>query len=67
MVLTITGTADSGTALREMRRWREPSEIATTFAFFVAHPMKTGRRRSSECGPSIVKTAMDQETCGVEG
>jgi len=69
MVLIITGTADSGTALREMRRWREPSEIATTFAFFVAHPMKTGRRRSSECGPSAsaVQTAMDQKTYEVEG
>ena len=66
MVLTITGTADCGTALRDMRRWREPREIATTFAFFVAHPMKTGRRRSSDCGPSIARIMIYQGTYGAD-
>ena len=43
--------------------------MATTFAFFVAHPMKTGRRRSSDCGPSIVQTMIYQGTyaVGVQG
>ena len=53
IVVMMTGTADNGTALSEMRRWREPREIPTTLAFFVAQPMKTGRSRSSECGPSV--------------
>lgn len=35
-----------------MRRWSEPSEMATIFAFLVAQPMKTGRRSSADCGPS---------------
>lgn len=52
IVVMIRGTADCGTALSAMRRWREPKDIATTFAFLVAHPMNTGRRRSSDCGPS---------------
>lgn len=52
MVLIITGTADCGTALRAIRRWSEPRDMATTFAFFVAHPMKTGRSKSSDCCPS---------------
>ena len=47
IVVIITGTAESGTALSAMRRWREPKEMATTFAFFVAQPINTGRKSSS--------------------
>lgn len=52
IVLMMSGTADRGTALRDMSRWREPRDMATTLAFFVAQPMKTGFKSSSDCGPS---------------
>src|ERR1700722_16106367 len=45
-----------------MRRCKEPKEIATTFAFLVAQPINTGRRRSSDCGPSA-----QEATGGVSG
>lgn len=53
MVLMMSGTADWGTALSEMRRCSDPRDIATTFAFFVAQPMNTGRSKSCDCGPSV--------------
>ena len=52
MVATNRGTADLGTAFKEISRWREPSDMATTFAFLVAQPINTGRRRSLDWGPS---------------
>jgi len=55
IVVMMRGTADLGTALSAMSRWSEPSDMATTLAFFVAHPMKTGRRRSPDCAPSVTR------------
>ena len=46
IVPTISGAADWGTALRAMRRCKEPMEMAMTLAFLVAQPMNTGLRRS---------------------
>lgn len=52
IVCTIFGTAERGTAERAMRRCREPRDIPTILEDLVEQPMKTGRRRSSEWGPS---------------
>jgi hypothetical protein len=52
MVFIMSGTADCGTALSAMSRWREPREMAIILAFLVAQPMKTGRRRSVDWGLS---------------
>ena len=60
MVLIINGTADCGTAFSAMSRCREPKEMATTLAFLVAHPMNTGLRRSSDCGPSNKKQVSEK-------
>ena len=46
MVVIIDGTMDNGTACSAMRRCSDPSEIDVILAFFVAHPMNTGRRSS---------------------
>jgi hypothetical protein len=55
IVWMLEGTAERETARREMRRWREPRAMVITSAFFVAQPMKTGRRSSSVCQPSVVR------------
>jgi hypothetical protein len=55
MVLMMSGTMDCGTALSAINRWRDPSDIATTFAFLVAHPMNTGLSKSSDWGPSAMR------------
>jgi hypothetical protein len=52
MMLIIDGTTRCGTALRAIRRWSEPKDMPTTFAFLVAHPINTGLNNSSDCGPS---------------
>jgi len=57
------GIEDGGTARMEIRRWSEPRDMAMTLAFFVEHPMKIGRRSSSDCGPSAISLlrSMDGE------
>ena len=60
-VLMMRGTADGGTAFMPMRRCSEPSEMATTFAFFVAQPMKTGLRSSSPSPPASCAVACSGE------
>jgi hypothetical protein len=54
IVWIIGGIVERETARRVIRRWREPRAIVITLAFFVAQPMKTGRRKSSVCQPSVV-------------
>jgi hypothetical protein len=41
-VWMIAGIAESETAHKAMRPWREPREMVITLAFVVAQPMKTG-------------------------
>ena len=60
-VLMMRGTAEGGTAFMLMSRCSEPSEMATTFAFFVAQPMKTGLRSSSPSPPASCAVACSGE------
>ena len=54
IVLIISGTAERGTALSAIKCCSEPNDIATTFGFFFAQPMNTGRSRSLDWGLSVL-------------
>jgi len=54
IVWMMAGIVERETARKAMSRWREPRAIVITLTFFVAQPMKTGRRRSSVCQPSVI-------------
>ena len=47
------------TACNAMSLCKELRDIDTTLELRVAHPIKTGRRRSCECWPSSVKKVSD--------
>jgi hypothetical protein len=47
---------------RTMRRWSEPREVVITS---VAHPVKTGRRRSSACRPSAFVGQEAGQSCRI--
>jgi hypothetical protein len=63
VVCLTAGSAETEMAQRVIRRWREPRAIVTTFSVFVAHPMKTGRRRSSVYKPSVVTAQGSRSAC----
>jgi hypothetical protein len=50
IVWMVAGIAERETGRKAMRRWREPREMV---GIFVAHPMKTGRRRCTVYQPSV--------------
>ena len=59
IVLIIDGTTELGMACNAIGLCEEPRNIDTTLELRVAHPMKTGRRRSCEYRSSSVKNASD--------
>ena len=64
--LNISRDREEGDGMRKaMRRRRESRAMVMTLAFFVAQPMKTGRRRYSVCRPSVVIKSNSESLAGI--